>query len=70
MKVTKLSESDSSSSTDDEEARTTPGAELSFGVLSSDQNKIRRKIMQKKLVRKGHRPLEIREPHNTGVMNT
>ena len=52
-KVTKLSESEASSSTDDEEATTTPGAELSSGVLSSDQNKIRREIIQKKLVRKG-----------------
>ena len=47
------SESESSSSTDDEETRTTPGAELASGVLSSDQNKIRREIMQRKLVRKG-----------------
>ena len=43
------SESESSSSTDDEETRTTPGAELAYGVLSSDQNKIGREIMQKKL---------------------
>ena len=35
-KVTKMYESESSSSTDDEEARTTLGAELTFGVLSSE----------------------------------
>ena len=54
-KKTKLSEleSESSSSTDDKEARTTPGPQLLFGVLSSDQSKIRKEIMQKKLVRKG-----------------
>ena len=54
-KKTKLleSESKSSSSTDEEEARITPGVELLSGVLSSDQNKITREIMQKKLVRKG-----------------
>ena len=52
-KVSKLSESSSSSSTDDEDTRSTPGAELSSGVLSSEQNKIRREIIQKKLVRKG-----------------
>ena len=66
-KVSKMSESESSSSTDDEETRATPGAELASGVLSSKQNKIQREIMQKKLVRKGqvfnlpithiHRPL-------------
>ena len=39
---------------DDEEARTTPGTELSSGVLSTDLNKIRREIMHKKLVSKGH----------------
>ena len=55
QKKSKLSEfeSESSSSTDEEERRTTPGAELAYGVLSADQNKIIRKIMQKKLVRKG-----------------
>ena len=52
-KVTKLSESESSSSTDDEEARKTPGVELPSGVLYFDQNKIRREIKQKKLVWKG-----------------
>ena len=44
-----VSKSESSSSTNDEETRTTPGAELASGVLSSNQNKIRREIMQKKL---------------------
>ena len=43
--MTKLSESEESSSTDDEEDRTTPGLELSSGVLSSDQNKIKREII-------------------------
>ena len=52
-KVTKMSESEDSSSTEEEDNRSTPGAELASGVLSSDQNKIRREIMQKKLVRKG-----------------
>ena len=49
-----MSDSDSSSSTEDEETRVTPGAELESGVLSSKQNKIRRELMQWKLVRKGH----------------
>ena len=52
-KKNKQFESDSSSSTDGEEARTTPRAELSSGVLSSDKNKSRREIMQKKLVGNG-----------------
>ena len=66
-KITKMLESESSSSIDDEETQATPGAELASGVLSSEQNKIRRELMQKKLVRKGqvfnlpithiHRPL-------------
>ena len=46
-KVTKLFKLASSSSTDDEETRTTLGAELSSGVLSSEQNKIRREIIKK-----------------------
>ena len=52
-KVTRMSDSESSSSTEDDEARSTPGAELSSGVLSSEQNKIRRDIIHTKLVRKG-----------------
>ena len=66
-KITKMSESESSSSMDDEETRAQPGAELAFGVLSFELNKIRRELMQKKLMRKGqvfnlplthiHRPL-------------
>ena len=46
-------ESEDSSSTEEEEHWSTPGAELALGALSSDQNKIRREIMQKNLVRKG-----------------
>ena len=46
-------ELEDSSSTEEEEHWSTPGAELALGALSSDQNKIRREIMQKKLVRKG-----------------
>ena len=38
-------EFESSSSMDDEETTTTLGVEFSSGVLSSDQNKIRREIM-------------------------
>ena len=52
-KVIKMSESESSSSTDDEDDRTTPRAELFSSVLSTEQNKIRREIIQRKLVRKG-----------------
>ena len=52
-KVTKMSEFESSSSTNDEEMRATLGVELVSSVLSSKQNKIQREIMQKKLVRKG-----------------
>ena len=48
-----MSESESSSSTDDEDDRTTPRAELFSSVLSTEQNKIRREIIQRKLVRKG-----------------
>ena len=48
-----MSEFEFSSSTYDEETRATAGAELAFVVLSSEQNKIRREIMQKNLVRKG-----------------
>ena len=48
-----MSESEDSSSTEEEDNLSTPGAELASGVLSSYQNKIRREIMQKKLVRKG-----------------
>ena len=51
-KVTKMSELEDSSSTDEEDNHSTSGAELASGVLSSYQNKIRREIMQKKLVRK------------------
>ena len=54
-KISQMSNSDSSSSTKDEETRATPGAELASGVLSSEQNKIMRELMQRKLlVRKGH----------------
>ena len=52
-KVTKMSESKSLISTNDEETRPTLGAKLAYGVLSSEQNPIRREIMHKKLVRKG-----------------
>ena len=52
-KTTKMSDSDSSSSTKDEDTKGTPGVELASGVLSSEQNKIRRELMQHKLVRKG-----------------
>ena len=48
-----MSDSETSSSTEDDEARSTPGAELASGVLSSEQNKIRRDIIHTKLVRKG-----------------
>ena len=48
-----MSEFEFSSSTYDEETRATAGAELAFVVLSSEQNKIRREIMQKKTLRKG-----------------
>ena len=53
-KISQMSDSDSSSSAEDEETRATPGAELASGILSSEQNKIRRELMQRKLVRKGH----------------
>ena len=53
-KISKMSDSDSSSSVEDEETRAAPGAELASGVLSSEQNKICRELMQRKLVRKGH----------------
>ena len=66
-KISKRFESESSCSTNDEETQATLGAELAFGVLSSEQNKIQRELMQCKLVRKGqvfnlpithiHRPL-------------
>ena len=52
-KVTKMSESEDSSSTEEEDHRSTLEAELASGILSSDQNKIRKEIMQKKFVRKG-----------------
>ena len=45
-KITKMSNSDSSSSTKDEETRATLGAELPSSVLSSEQNKIRRELRQ------------------------
>ena len=41
-KVMKMLESEDSSSTDEEEASSTPRAELAYNVLSSEQNKIRR----------------------------
>ena len=44
-KVTKMSELEDSSSTDEEDNRSTPKVELASGVLSSYQNKIRREIM-------------------------
>ena len=53
-KVTKMLESSSSRSTDDEAGRTTPGAELASGVLYLEKIYIRREIIQRKLVRKGH----------------
>ena len=52
-KVTKMSESEDSSSTDEEYNHLTRGVELASGILSAKQTKIQRKIMQKKLVRKG-----------------
>ena len=48
--VTKMSESEDSRTTDEEDS---PGAELASRIPSSDQNKIRREIVQKKLIRKG-----------------
>ena len=48
-----MSESEDSNSTEEEDHRLTPGGELASGVLSSDLNKIRKEIMQKKFVRKG-----------------
>ena len=75
----KMSESEDSSSTDEEDNRSTLGAELASRVLSSDQNKIRREMMQnlpithihRPLVdaKTGRRPLEIREPHKLHVQN-
>mgnify|MGYP006970532996 CR=1 FL=1 len=62
-----MSEFESSSSIDGDETRATQGAELASRNLSSEQNKIRRELMQKKLVRNSkvfnfpithiHRPL-------------
>ena len=52
-KLTRLSYSESSSFTEDDEARTTPKEELASRVLSSKQNKIRMKIIHRKLVWKG-----------------
>ena len=82
-KETKMSESEYSSSTNEEEMWATPRTELASSVLSSEQNKLRREIMQKKLVRNLpiiniHRPpidaktgrtLEIRESHKLHVQN-
>ena len=51
-KVTTMSESEYASSTDEEDNRSTLGAELESGVLSSEQNNIPWKIKQNKLVRK------------------
>ena len=48
-----MSDSESSSSTEDEEDRSTLGAKHAFGVLSSEQNKIRRDLIHRKLVWKG-----------------
>mgnify|MGYP006889243281 FL=1 len=47
-----MSESEYASSTDEEDNRSTLGAELESGVLSSEQNNIPWKIKQNKLVRK------------------
>ena len=52
-KTTKMSDSDSSNASEDEDTRGTPGAEHAYGVLSFEQNKIWRELMQVKLVRKG-----------------
>ena len=52
-KTTKMSDTDSTSENEEEDNKGTPGAELASGVLSSEQNKIRRELMQRKLVRKG-----------------
>ena len=49
-KVAKMLESEDSSSIDEEDNRSIPWAELASRVLSFDQNKIRKEIMQKKLV--------------------
>ena len=72
--VTKMSESEDSRTTDEEDS---PGAELASRIPSSDQNKIRREMMQnlpithihRPLVdaKTGRRPLEIREPHKLHV---
>ena len=74
--VTKMSESEDSRTTDEEDS---PGAELASRIPSSDQNKIRREMMQnlpithihRPLVdaKTGRRPLEIREPHKLHVQN-
>ena len=52
-KPTKMSDSNSSSESEDDDIKGTPGAELASGILSSEQNNVRRALMQKKLVRKG-----------------
>ena len=44
-KISQMSDSDSSRCARDEETRATPGAELTSGILSSEQNKIRRELM-------------------------
>ena len=44
-KTTKMLDSDSSNSTEDDETKVTSGAKLASGVLSSEQNKIRRDLM-------------------------
>ena len=77
-KVVKMSESESLSSIDDEDARTTPRVELASGVLSSNQKKLRRvmSITSPSLTSRppinaktGRRTLEIREPHKLHVQN-
>ena len=50
-KMTRISESESSSSLDYEDDRTTREAELSSSILSTKQHKIRREIIQIKLVK-------------------
>ena len=52
--ISQMSDSNSPSSVEDEETRATSGAELASGILSHEQNKIRTKLRQRKLVRKGH----------------
>ena len=51
-KISQMSDSASSSSVEDEETMVTSGAELASGILSSEPNKIRRELIQLKLVRK------------------